>query len=96
MNFKDAVKRVKAERVAVVPVDIPKQVSDTELSTETETPVSDPEPQQVLTQSDIPAGMPLTNRLDKMTRAQAVWAIQNGDAWLAYLKANGGESFPPA
>ena len=34
----------------------------------------------------IPAGMPLTNRLDKMTPDQAIWAIENGDAWIAYLK----------
>ena len=30
--------------------------------------------------------MPLTNRLDKMTTDQAIWAIENGDAWIAYLK----------
>ena len=34
----------------------------------------------------IPGNMPLTNRLDKMTRDQAIWAIENGDAWIAYLK----------
>lgn len=34
----------------------------------------------------IPAGMPLTNRLDKMTTEQAKWAIRNGDAWIAYLR----------
>ena len=51
---------------------------------ETETPV-------VLTDRDIPVGMPRTNRLDKLTTELAVWAIRNGDAWLAYLKANGGE-----
>ena len=34
----------------------------------------------------IPAGMPLTNRLDKMTVEQGRWAIRNGDAWLAYLR----------
>ena len=39
----------------------------------------------------IPEGMPRTNRLDKMTREQAVWAIKNGDAWIAYLKKYGGE-----
>ena len=33
-----------------------------------------------------PAGMPLTNRLDKMTVEQGRWAIRNGDAWLAYLR----------
>ena len=36
--------------------------------------------------SDIPVGMPLTNRLDKMTTEQAKWAIRNGTAWIAYLK----------
>lgn len=46
----------------------------------------------VLTDFDLPAGMPLTNHLDKMTREQAVFSIRNGDAWLAYLKANGGRS----
>ena len=45
----------------------------------------------VLTNSDIPVGMPLTNRLDKLTTGQAEWAVCNGTAWLAYLKANGGE-----
>ena len=44
----------------------------------------------------VPEGMPLTNRLDKMTTDQARWAIRNGDAWLAYLKAKGGEIYPPA
>ena len=34
----------------------------------------------------IPEGMPHTNRLDRMTTQQAKWAIQNGDAWNAYLK----------
>ena len=38
---------------------------------------------------DIPPGMPLTNRLDKMTIEQGRWAIRNGDAWIAYLKAKG-------
>ena len=45
----------------------------------------------VLTDSDIPVGMPLTNRLDKMTVDQGAWAIQNGTSWIAYLKAHGGE-----
>ena len=40
--------------------------------------------------SDIPKGMPLTNRLDKMTKEQAIWAIRNGDAWIAYLKTKEG------
>ena len=53
-------------------------------STETETPA-------VLTKRDIPAGIPMTNRLDKLTLDQARFAIQNGDAWFSYLKANGGE-----
>ena len=35
---------------------------------------------------DISAGMPLTNRLDKMTIEQGRWAIRNGDTWIAYLK----------
>ena len=34
----------------------------------------------------MPGNMPLTNRLDKMTIEQARWAIENGDAWIAYLK----------
>ena len=28
----------------------------------------------------MPGSMPLTNRLDKMTRYQAIWAIENGGA----------------
>ena len=43
----------------------------------------------VLTDSDIPR-MPRTNRLDKMTTAQARWALNHGDAWLVYLKSNDG------
>ena len=43
---------------------------------------------------DIPEGMPLTNRLDKMTLEQARWTIQNGDAWIRYLRSQGGEIFP--
>ena len=50
-------------------------------------------PVAVLTSREIPAGMPLTNRLDKLTTEQAVWAIRNGDAWIAYLQANGGEVY---
>ena len=34
----------------------------------------------------MPGNMPLTNRLDKMTRDQAIWTIENGDAWIAYLQ----------
>ena len=45
----------------------------------------------VLTAEDLPADMPLTNHLDAMTSEQARWAIENGDAWLEYLKANDGE-----
>ncbi len=40
---------------------------------------------------DLPAGMPLTNRLDRMTIEQARFAIENGDAWLSYLREQGGE-----
>ena len=54
--------------------------------TEIETPA-------VLTKRDIPAGMPMTNRLDKLTSDQAVCALRNGEAWIAYLKANGGEIY---
>ena len=43
---------------------------------------------------DIPEGMPLTNRLDKMTVEQTRWAIQNGDVWIQYLRSQGGEIFP--
>ena len=39
-----------------------------------------------LTGIEIPKGIPLTNRLDKMTKVQAIWAIRNGDDWIAYLK----------
>ena len=38
---------------------------------------------------EIPEGMPLTNRLDKMTRPQALWSLENGDAWVKYLRSNG-------
>ena len=71
MNFMDAVRKRKEHPVEVIPLDIPKRVSEP------------------LTDHDIPAGMPLTHRLDKMTREQAVWAIQNGDAWLAHLSRCG-------
>ena len=80
MDFLEVIGTQRAEIVVVAPIP------------ETETPVLE----QILTEQDIPAGMLLTNRLDKMNVEQAVWAIRNGDAWLAYLKSNGGESFPPA
>ena len=32
--------------------------------------------------------------LNKMTGDQARWAIQNGDAWIRYLRSQGGEIFP--
>ena len=38
---------------------------------------------------DIPPGMPLTVRLDKMTIEQGRWAIRNGDTWIAHLKEKG-------
>ena len=38
------------------------------------------------TDIEIPDGMPLTNRLDKMTFDQGKWAILNGDDWVAYLR----------
>ena len=38
---------------------------------------------------EIPEGMPLTNRLDRMTRPQALWALENGDAWVKHLRQNG-------
>lgn len=41
---------------------------------------------ELLKDEKIPDSMPLTNRLDLMTPEQAIWAIQNGDAWIAYLK----------
>ena len=44
----------------------------------------------VLTDSDIPKGMSLTHRLDKMTTEQARFAVQTGDAWVTYLQANDG------
>ena len=40
----------------------------------------------------MPGNMPLTKRLDKMTRDQAIWAIENGDAWIAYLKEQSGRT----
>ena len=50
-------------------------------------PKGGPDPTHTLTESDLPADMPLTNRLDKMTKEQARWALANGDAWIAYLEA---------
>lgn len=44
---------------------------------------------EVLIETSIPDRMPFTNRLDKMTTKQAIWAIRNGDAWVAYLKEKG-------
>ena len=51
---------------------------------------------ETLTAADLPANMPLTNRLDKMTCEQARWAIDNSAAWIAYLKANDGEVYQPS
>ena len=51
---------------------------------EVEIPNSDPT--RPLTENDLPTGMSLTNRLDRMTRDQAIWAIANGGAWIAYLR----------
>ena len=50
-------------------------------ATEQSNPVTSDNPMDA-----IPGNMPLTNRLDKMTPDQARWAIENGDAWIAYLK----------
>ena len=33
-----------------------------------------------------PAGIPMTNRLDRITTEQGAWAIANGTAWIVYLK----------
>ena len=76
MNFMDAVRRKKRETGEVVPVDISQSGSEPELVSE-------------LKDADIPAGMSLTNSLDKMNHDQAMWVIKNGDAWIAYLKAKG-------
>ena len=69
-----------------------KKVLSQDRRVDTSVPVS----RSVLRKSvvDIPEGMPLTNRLDKMTGDQARWAIQNGDAWIRYLRSQGGEIFP--
>ena len=80
MNFMDAVKRKKRETGEALPVDIPSTVSEYQPTAE-------------LTDADIPHGMPLTHSLEKMTFEQGIWAIRNADAWLAYLKANGGELY---
>ena len=56
--------------------------------------IPQPEPAAPLTENDLPAGMPLTNRLDKMTRYQAIWAIENGGAWIAYLKEQRADGTP--
>ena len=56
-----------------------------------EFPNPEPPAPSVITASDLPADMPLTNRLDKMTSEQVRWAIKNGDAWLEYLKSNSGD-----
>ena len=50
-------------------------------STEQPNPVASDNPIDTM-----PGNMPLTNRLDKMTRDQAIWAIENGGAWIAYLQ----------
>ena len=79
MNFMDIVRSEKAKLAEVVRLDI-------DIETE-------PSSSSVLTDSDIPESMPLTNRLDKMTVDQGAWAIRNGTAWIAYLKANGVEVY---
>ena len=81
MNFMDTVKRKKRETGEVLPVDIPSPE------------ISESEAVAGLTDAEIPDGMPLTNRLDKMTFEQGIWAIRNGEAWLAYLKAHDGEVY---
>lgn len=51
---------------------------------------SEPTPKITTTPfENIPEGMPMTNRLDLLTKEQAVWAIKNGDAWIAFLKQEG-------
>ena len=83
MNFMDIVRKEKAKKAGVDSRVIPKVKPSVPSDSEK---LSVP----VLIESDIPAGMPLTNRLDKMSREQAIWAIQNGGTWLAYLKAHSG------
>ena len=58
-------------------------------STEQPNPVASDNPIDTM-----PGNMPLTNRLDKMTRDQAIWAIENGDAWIAYLKEQRADGTP--
>ena len=58
-------------------------------STEQSNPVKSDDPMDT-----IPGNMPLTNRLDKMTPDQARWAIENGDAWIAYLKKQRADGTP--
>ena len=70
----------KVEEAEIKPVDIPVVSSDS----------------KPLTAADLPGEMPLTNRLDKMTCEQAIWAIANGTAWIAYLKAHEGEVYQPS
>lgn len=55
--------------------------------------VSEREELKEITENDLPVGMPLTNRLDRMTKEQAIWVLKNGDAWLAYLRVHGGEVY---
>ena len=86
MNFMDIVRKEKSKKAGVDSRVIPKVKPSVPSDSES---LSVP----VLIESEIPAGMPLTNRLDKMTREQAVWTIRNGDVWLAYLRVHGGEVY---
>lgn len=38
---------------------------------------------------DIPEGMPMSNRWDVLTKEQVIWALENGNAWIAFLKEEG-------
>ena len=54
--------------------------------------LTEPEPTPQVTTTpfeNIPEGMPMTNRLDILTKEQAIWALENGDAWIAFLKEEG-------